>query len=439
MIRKILGITIFVLIFAFIGFVIWLFFLRSDEVQTTFTPTQRPEDFFPTNIPGLSDNGEINPDPNRTSSTNRNLIPRLRQLSQVPTAGSVSFKRTRNTSRPIINQDGSESVSQDSYNVFRYIERSTGHLYEAREDSLTQTRLSNTTIPRVVDALFAPNGQNVLLRILAEDQETIETLSAEVVQKATSSPSGGDAMISDGYALEGPYLSKNIIDSSVHSLGLSYLVPQSTGGSALITSNFDDLAKKVVFESPLRNWLLSRIGSNSILLTTKADSRTTGFSYLINTQTSTSQKILGDITGLTTLMSPDEKWLIYSLSRSNELDTFVLNTETNETKRFGVKTLPEKCVFSQQNSDLLFCAGPSEMPRVPLPESWYQGTVSLNDNLWKIDLSTQNYEQVLGDREEVEQSFDMIKLKVSPDDSFVLFINKKDLTLWSLEVTDIVR
>lgn len=74
------------------------------------------------------------------------------------------------------------------------------------------------------------------------------------------------------------------------------------------------------------------------------------------------------------------------------------------------------------------------MPRVALPESWYQGTVSLNDNLWKINLATQEYNQILGDKEELDQSFDMIKLVTSPKDDFILFVNKRDLTLWSFEI-----
>ncbi len=438
MIRKILGWTIFVLIFAFIIFIIWLFFLRGDSNESTYSPTGRPEDFFPANIPNLNQNGEIDPDPNRTGQANRNLIPRIRQLSQVPVAGSVAFSRAGNTSRPVVNPDGSESREQSTYTVFRYVERSTGHLYEAREDSLTQTRLSNTTIPKVVDAFFSRDGNNAILRILKDDQETIDTLSASVVQKSTTSPSGS-GIVADGYALEGPYLSQNIIDAKISSAGLTYLIPKNTGGSSLITSNLSDLAKRIVFDSPLKDWVISRINNNSILFTTKADSRVAGFSYLINAQNGSSRKLLGDLPGLTTLLSPNEKWLIYSVSNNNEFSTFVLNTDTNETKRFGVNTLPEKCVFSQQNSDLLFCAGPSQMPRVPMPESWYQGTVSLNDNLWRVDLSTQNYEQIHSDREEVEQSFDMIKLEISSNDEFLLFVNKKDLTLWSIETANIVR
>jgi len=63
----------------------------------------------------------------------------------------------------------------------------------------------------------------------------------------------------------------------------------------------------------------------------------------------------------------------------------------------------------------------------------------LDDNLWKVDLASQKYEELILDREETDQSFDMIKLAVSPKDEFILFINKKDLTLWSLEIKNIVR
>lgn len=438
MLRKILGWTIFILIFAFIGFVIWLFFLRDTSTETTYRPESRAEDFFPTNIPGLTPDGQINPDPNRTGTSGRNLIPRLRQLSQVPAAGAIAFERTGNTSRTSVNEEGVETVQQNTLNIFRYIERSTGHLYEAREDSLTQTRLSNTTIPRVVDAVFEKSGQRALLRILKEDQETIDTLSATIKSKSTTSPTVS-GIIADGFALEGPYLSSNLIDSNINENGLAYLVPKNAGGSSLITSSFDDLAKKIIYDSPLKDWVISRVNQSKVLLTTKADSRVPGFAYLLNTSNGTTEKIVGDISGLTMIVSPDEKWGIYSLSRNPEIDTFVLNLETGETKKFGVKTLPEKCVFDQKNSNIVYCAGPTQMPRVPLPESWYQGTVSLNDNLWKVDLSSQDYQELLLDREEVDQSFDMTKLVVSPDGDFILFINKKDLTLWSLEITNIAR
>jgi hypothetical protein len=79
------------------------------------------------------------------------------------------------------------------------------------------------------------------------------------------------------------------------------------------------------------------------------------------------------------------------------------------------------------------------MPRVTMPESWYKGTVSLSDNLWRINLVTEEYDQIFADREEVQQSFDIHKIQISPNENFILFVNKRDLTLWSVEVGNIIR
>ncbi len=434
MLRKILGWIIFVLIFIFIGFVVWLFFFKEDPATNTYEGFSRSEDFFPVNTEnGIGEQGQLDENGNPTELVNRNLIPRLRQLSQVPTAGSIAFERKGNLSRQTIGQDGSEQTTTENTVIFRYIERATGHLYEAREDSLTQIRLSNTTIPKVFDASFSNDGERALLKILKEDQETIDTLSASVVSKSTTSAATYKAE-PDGFSLEGTFLSQNIISSDISKDGLAYLLSNNSGGSSLITSTFTDLSKKIIFESPLKNWIIDRVNSNNILITNKADSRVSGFSYLVNSQNGSFNKIVGDLTGLTTLMSPDAKWLLYSVSRNNELDLYALNTEDDKVINLGINTLPEKCVFSIKSGDVLFCGAPNQAPRVALPETWYQGQVNFDDNIWKINLSLETYDQVLGDKEEVDDSFDVIKPTLSPNDDFVLFINKRDLTLWSLEI-----
>ncbi|MDA8611256.1 hypothetical protein N9L18_00095 [Candidatus Pacebacteria bacterium] len=438
MAKKILGWLIFVLISVFIGFVIWLLFFNKEVEDPNFQPQGRGEDFFPVDNSNNLERAEEDIPENNTEEIGRNFIPRLRQLSTVPTAGGVAFERTRGSSRTFITEDGVEETSSDSVTIFRYIERATGHLYETRENTLTQTRLSNTTIPKVYFAEFAPNGENVLLSLLDEDEETIQTLSATVTSKSTTSPSTF-RLVADGYALEGSFLSPNTTSSDIDERGLAYIVPNSSGGSSLITSNYDDLSKNLVFESPLREWIAQRVNSNRVLITTKADSRVNGFSYLVNTGTGANEKIIGDISGLTSLMSEDQKWLIFSLSRENELDLFSLNTETGETKNLGLETLPEKCVFANTDNDIVFCAAPTQAERVPYPETWYQGLTSFKDNLWRINLEEEEFDQLLGDKEELEQSFDMTQLVMSPRDQFMLFINKKDLTLWSLDVTTIER
>jgi len=436
MMKRVLGWVIFALVAVFIGFVVWLFFFKGDAAPTTYAPPDRGESFFPIDLQnGIGREGVLNPDGTfGNQNPGSNIIPRVRQLSQVPVAGAVAFERPTGSSETYISDQGVEESRAFTITTFRYIERATGHLYEARENSLTQTRLSNTTIPKMHYAKFSPNGEYVLLQYLAEDEETVETLSAKVTSKSTTSPETFQ-LVADGYALEGVYLSQNIVSADIGANGLSYIIKNNTGGSSLILSDLRDQTKRIIHESPFVEWIVQRPNVNISTLTTKADSRAPGFAYLVNTSGGAPTKLLGDTNGLTTLVNPDNTWMIYSVSRGNELDTYAYSIKKNETKRLGIKTLPEKCVFSQQDEDVLFCGATDQPERVAYPETWYQGLSTFNDNLWKVNLETESYEALLIDKEEVNQSFDITKLTVSPRDEFVVFVNKKDLTLWSVDIT----
>lgn len=435
MLKRILGWVIFALIAVFIGFIVWLFFFREEPVDSNFNPTQRGESFFPVDLAnGLDRQGQLDQG-NRTEGRGTNFIPRLRQLSKVPVAGSVTFERQTGSTQTFISDDGVEEERDFTVTIFRYLERATGHLYETKETSLTQTRLSNTTIPKVYEAAFTNDGDYVLLRYLADDEETIETLSAAVVAKSTTSPETFQ-LVADGYALEGEFLPQNVISADLIDSGLAYNIQNIEGGSSIIISDLADEAKRIIYESPFTQWVVQRPNVSTVTLTPKADSRALGYLYFLNTSGGQMQKVLSDIPGLTTLTSPNTKWIIYSVSRENGLNTYALNTETDEEIRLGFDTLPaDKCVFSKRNEDILYCGADDQPERVPYPETWYQGITSFNDNLWKVNLETEEYEPLLINQEEVAQSFDMIDLQVSEDDEFILFTNKKDLTLWSVDTT----
>lgn len=440
MVRKILGWLIFVLISSFIGFIIWLFFFRTEPQITTFTPVQRSEDFFPVDTTSnIGGTGIVNQE-GREGTLGANLIPRVRQLSKVPVAGGISFERDTGLSETFITEEGIEEALTSSITIFRYIERATGHLYETRENTLTQTRLSNTTIPKIYEAEFAPNGENVSLRLLDEiDGDLINTIAATVKSKSTTSQETF-RLVADGYALEGPFLNQNIEDVELDDNGLTYVIPNTKGGSLIITSDFEDLKKSVSFESPLREWIIQRINKNTIALTTKADSRLDGFLYFLNKNNRKIEKVIGEIPGLTTLVSPDGKWVVYSLSRGNGIETYAYNRETDNTLTLGINTLPkDKCAFANNNSDVIFCGASNQIERTTYPETWYQGSVSFNDDLWKIDLEKEEYDQLLEDGSDVSQSFDMTNLIVSPDDDHIMFVDKTTLTLWNVDTTIIQR
>lgn len=440
MVRKILGWFIFALIASFIGFIIWLFFLREEPAVPQFETRERAEDFFPVDVTSNINNGNAVDQDGRSGGTSgRSLIPRLRQLSNVPTAGGVAFERLTGSSETFVTEDGVEESTNTSVAVFRYIERATGHLYETRENTLTQTRLSNTTIPKVSKAEFAPNGTNVLLQLIDDvDNETVKTISATVTPKSTTTQASF-RLIADGYGLNGPFLSPNIESAEISATGISYVVPNTNRGSAVITADFNDLSKSLLYDAPLLSWNLQDVNKTTLALNTKGDSRFNGFLYTVNKNTNVVTKEIGDVPGLLSVISPNEKWILYSQSSGNSIDTYAFNQETGDLLTLGIKTLAEKCTFSNTNEDIVFCGAPNQPERVAYPESWYQGAVSFNDNLWKVYLDSNEYDQIIGDREEVDQSFDITNIFVSPKDDYVLFINKKDLTLWSVDVTNIER
>lgn len=434
MVKQILGWTIFVLVAVFIGFLVWLFFFRGESERATFTGPDRGESFFPVDIAnGIGQQGELNPNGTPQQGAANTVIPRVRQLSQVPVAGAVAFERPTGSSETFISDEGVEESRAFTITTFRYIERATGHLYEARENSLTQTRLSNTTIPKVNHAKFTPDGTHALVQYVAEDEETVETLIGKIVPKSTTSPDTFQ-VVADGYTLDGVYLPRNAVSADIGATSMSYVLENSAGGSTIIAADLRDQAKRVLYESPFTQWIVQQVNNTDRIITTKADSRENGFAYLINSP-ETLQKLLGDTPGLTTLTNANRSWMLYSVSRGNELDLYAYNFATDTSKRLGIKTLPEKCVFSQTNNDTVFCGATDQPERVPYPETWYQGVSTFNDNLWKINLANESYEALLINREEVPQSFDITKLTVSPRDEFVLFVNKKDLTLWSVDIT----
>ena len=68
------------------------------------------------------------------------------------------------------------------------------------------------------------------------------------------------------------------------------------------------------------------------------------------------------------------------------------------------------------------------------PDSWYQGVVSFNDKIWKVDINTNSSELIFDFQTESGKDFDVIEPFLSDDDEYLFFINKKDLSFWSLSL-----
>ncbi|MFC1730967.1 hypothetical protein ACFL6I_11600 [candidate division KSB1 bacterium] len=321
------------------------------------------------------------------------FIPKLRQISSVPTAGGVVFNVEENT-------------------IIRYIERATGHIFETTDTSLEQNRISNTTIPRIQKSMWYPSGDMVILQYLDEN-ETIKSFYGKVS--------------SDVGTLEGWFLSNNITDIDVHEDGDILYVQKIGNGAKGFTSNFDGTESKTVFSSTINDWNIEWLG-NSASITTRPSRGINGIVYLL--QSSGYEKILST-EGLITRISPDGSKILLSTSNTNETSLFVYDRDSEGAVEIPFRTLAEKCAWADNTT--FFCASPYNEINGIVPDDWHKSLLSFSDDIWSYNTETETAKLVY-DAGADGKVFDAINLTIDGEQTMLIFTDKNNLTLWALSL-----
>ncbi len=311
----------------------------------------------------------------------------------------------------------------------RYVERATGNVYEKFIDRLEEKKVSTTIIPKIHDAIFGNIGQSVILRYLDDDNKTIETFSGVLPPETT----GGDSLPE----MKGGFFPQNINDAVLSpDTSKIFYISKFENNVLGTTVNLDGTKKSQIFNSPFSEWNPQWVNARIIALNTKPSSSVPGYLYVLDTQTKDFNKILGGIDGLTSLYTPSGKKILYSKT-SPSGNSFVLSlydTDTKTSADLGIKTLPEKCVWSK-DSITAYCAVPHSLTLGEYPDVWYQGLASFADSIWKINTKT-NVFNILSDiTQESGAQIDGTKLFLDADENYLFFINKIDSILWSLKIS----
>ncbi len=397
-----------VLVAIAVGVAYYFFFMKGETGEPAATPS------FPIGpiggLPSTPTGGTGTPTTGTGTKVN---IPRLRQITKEPVGGAGIFG-----------------------DVIRYIQRADGNIFETKTDILTVNRISNKTIPKIYEAIWAQTsggqggaGDIVITRQLKDDSETIESFAAKISGSASSTEK----------TLGGVYLPQKIsaLVISPDKSQMFYLYPTGSGaatmGVAGIFAKADGSKKTLIFESPLSEWLADFADNKTVVLTTKPSAGAAGFSYLLNTSNGEIKKILGNIAGLTILISPDKKLILYSESINNSFKTKLYNLTDNRSTDFVLQTLPEKCVWGKEGENI-YCAAPKAVPTGNYPDSWYQGRVSFSDDIWKINTATGETNRLISPEAFVNKTIDVINPLLNENESFLLFMNKIDLSLWVLDI-----
>lgn len=375
---------------------------------------------------------------------------KLVKVSSMPVAGFTVFNKERLKEVPILEPEtiltpetpGVEEPKNKKKTTtkpmapetefvpaLRYVARASGNIYQTFVDKIEERKFSDTPIPRVYEAYFGNKGESVIMRYLKANDDTIETFVGTLPKELL----GADT--TENNEAKGSFLPNNVKDISMSPDGLKlfYLFESfnnETSSAIGVTLNLLNNKKVQIFDSPFTEWLSSWPNNNLLTFTTKPSANIPGYMYGINSLGKNFSKVLSDIDGLTTQGSPNGKMVLYS---NDSLALYIYDIDSRNSALLGIRTLPEKCVWSKVG-DVVYCAVPRSINSGEYPDSWYRGEVSFSDQLWKVDVKTGNATMLLDPATITFEEIDGIKLALSEKEDYLFFVNKRDSYLWKFDL-----
>lgn len=398
----IISVLIFIVL-VFIGLWYWLFF----EKGTTPIPTPTAP---------VSSNGftPLNPSsPNQTPTTPTSTSTPTQSTSTLVVDTTVPAKVRRIYATPVAS--GLLASSTSSTSLVYFADRGNGHTYIADIDGDRPEKISNTTILRVYESLWDRAAKNVILRYIREGSGIVTSISSPLGTEIKARP-----------------LSNNISSMAVSPKGDRIFTLENGVG---YISKIDGSAKTEVFNSPLSGWVVTWPEENTITLTTNASNKSPGYLYFLNATNKNIVKVLGPINGLTTNTSRDAKKVFYSQYVAGKTETKVFSLTEGSIQDTYLVTLPEKCTWSNLKKSSIYCAVPNQ-PLANLPDAWYKGTVLGNDQIWHLDTVSNSVNKVANLLEETGSTIDAFSLTLDQAELGLFFVNKYDLSLWAIDLTD---
>ncbi len=379
----------------------------------TTTPT--------TTTPTNTDTGSTDTSTNPTQTP---VVPRLLQLSPKLTAGLTILEPQTTSPVSIVDINdptGTQKQAPLPLPVVRFAEKGTGYIYDIDARGKGLIKQSGTIIARTVEAIFGNTGTSIIFRYAKTDNMTIASYLGQLTPSTNPTTTG---------TVRGDFLPDNIseIIPSVDSKNFFFLLPTNSGIAGM-TMKADGSSKKQLFASPFSEWLLDWPTTGPVI-TTKASGGVPGDAYSV-TGNGIFTKIVGEVNGLTTKMSPDGKNVLYSISKNNSVVLYVKHLNDGLEFNTGLSTLPEKCTWNTK-STTIYCGSSIDISSGTYPDNWYQGSVHFNDSLWQIN--PQNGRTTLLDNGE-GNALDVTNPALDKNERYLFFVNKNDGSLWSLDMT----
>lgn len=400
MTKKILKISAFILLILAITLTGYYFILSTNE---NVADGKKP--FFGNLFPFGNNNvtEEIPFEPNEFEGSTPTLEvtsfeQQVRLISNEPVAGSIF-------------------ISGSKGDMVRYIEKATGHIFDVPTFENNTNRVSNTTIPQLYTASFVENGAGFIAQY-TKDGDTIETLYGKLVGTSTEK------------SVSGTILSRSIITFAVSPDQKNIFTLEKTqNGSEGYISLPNGTSKKLIWTSPLREFIPQFISNTRIGLQSKPHPSAFGVFFDVNTTTGAKNTMISNEKNLATLPNTTRSYMLHL----NDSGLFVTDIRTIITTEISPYTFPEKCVWAKTKT-FLYCAVPNANLTVNSLYAWYQGKVSYSDTIWEYDVVGNTARRLVNLEELAGRSIDISHMSINSSDTLLLVQSKTDGSLWTVKI-----
>ena len=297
-------------------------------------------------------------------------------------------------------------------NSVRYLIKQDGHILEVGPRGEEQTRVSNTTIPKIFETAWSFNSSKAILKYIEGSARRI--ISAEFIATSTRAS----------------VLSSNIISATFapDRDRIAYLVPTASG-SRLISANPDNTKQTEITNLPFKDFDLYWPEKNSIYFLSRPSGSVGGFLFKYDLVKESFDKVLGEVAGMRVRFSADGQKLVYSAydNASSRSRLYLYDLKTAKTSDLQTAGLADKCAYAKSAKNIIYCGLDQNPAPVLYPDAWLKGEVSFSDSLWQINIET-GEKKILN-----EQKFDIKQIESSDNGGFLYFIDKNNGSLWSLK------
>lgn len=313
-------------------------------------------------------------------------------------------------------------IRQEERFTVRYQNKSNGHIFDLGVDDKTFEQVSNTSFSAIHESFFGNNGSAVVVRYANNDSISTYLGSIETTADGIRTLDGDFLAPDIPFVSVSPDGSKLMYFEEINRRSRGYVIDLATKASS------------VVFDSKFSEWLPQFNGPLMVSLTSRASALSSGYSYKYDaTKKDSFEKGIGGFSGLTTNYNAGGTKVLYSTNNGGRfIDTYVYDFNDQTTLSLGIKTLAEKCVWT--DLDNLLCAVPRFIGPEDYPDAWYKGEVLFDDRIWSIN--TENgLEKIVSTLK--HSAIDKVDA-INPvyDKGILLFQNKYDFKLWMLDLRE---